>query len=109
MLCEQRCELGEQRDLSERGARFRRHPVRGPAGAGAGELVADVDHGRREVNVRPAEREDFGEAHAGVDGGCQQRPVADRAGREQTAELVLGEDSLLTRPGVGSFVRFESA
>jgi hypothetical protein len=83
--------------------------VCGPAGAGASELVADVDHGGGEVDVGPAEREYLGEAHAGVDGGCEQRPVADRAAGEQPAKLVLGEYSLPTRPGVRSLVRLESA
>src|SRR5947207_15424509 len=83
--------------------------MRGPAGAGARELVADVDHTSAEVDVCPAEREHLGEAHAGVDGGREQRPVADWAGGEQPPKLILGQYSLLTRTGGGAFVCFESA
>ena len=76
--------------------------MRRDAAAAARELVADVDDAGGEVDVVPAEREHFGEAHAGVRPGEKQRLVSARAGGEKTSELGLGEDALIgaqrTRP-----------
>ena len=48
--------------------------------AGAGELVADVNQALVEVDVVPGESEEFGVAHAGVEGGGEEAVVAGEAG-----------------------------
>jgi hypothetical protein len=47
-----------------------------------------------EVNLGPGEGEQFGEAHAGIESGRQQRPVAREAGTEEFCDLCLAEDAL---------------
>ena len=39
--------------------------------------------------------EHFGEPHPGVRAGDEQRPIAARAGGEESSELCLGEDALV--------------
>jgi hypothetical protein len=75
VLTENRCELGEERDLTDGGARLRWDAVRRHTAAATRELVTDVDDAGSEVDVVPAEPEHLGEAHAGVRAGEEQRPI----------------------------------
>ena len=69
MLTENGGELGEERDLPDRGARLGWDPARRDAAAAARELVANVDDAGGEVDVVPAQPEHLGEAHARVRAG----------------------------------------
>ena len=66
------------------------------------ELGADADDAGFKVNLGPGEGEQFGEAHAGVESGRQQRSVAREAGAEKLCDLCLAEDAL--RAGSGPWL-----
>jgi hypothetical protein len=95
-------QLGEKRDRAQRGRGLRWHAAGWQAAPSARELVADMNDAGGEVDFVPTQREHLGEAHAGVEAGCEERPVAAWTGGEEANELGTGESSLLgaqrTRP-----------
>src|SRR5207237_9149164 len=60
-------------------------------------------------DVVPGEAEQFGEAHAGVEGGGEEGAVAGKGGVEEACDLVVVEHALLAAVDAGSFVLFEAA
>jgi hypothetical protein len=105
---EHRRELGQRRNLTQRSARLRRHSAGWYAAPAAGELVANVDDARCEVDVTPAEREQLRQAHAGEDRGGEERPVALRACRDQAHEFVVVQHPLRVRARMRPLVPLES-
>jgi hypothetical protein len=91
-------ELRGEGDLADGGARLGRHPAGGGSEVRPREVGADADEAGLGVNVGPGEGEQLGEAHAGVERGRQQRPVAGEAGAQELCDLCLAEDAL----GAGS-------
>ncbi len=90
VLAENRCELGEERYLTDGGACLGWDAVRRHAAAATRELVANVNDGGGEVDVVPAQPEHLGESHARVRPCDEQRPISPRTGREKSAEFCLG-------------------
>jgi len=107
VLTENGGKLGEKRDLPDGGARLRRDTVRRHAAAAARELMANANDGSRKVDVVPAEREHFGEPHARVRPGEEQRSVAAGAGGEKLGELRRGKDALVGPERVRPLVALE--
>ena len=70
--------------------------------------MADVDHPGGEVDVIPAQAEQFGEPHAGVGAGRKQRPVADGARGEQASELGLTEHAQARRRGMRALIPLQT-
>jgi hypothetical protein len=95
VVAEDHGELGEERDLADRRACLRRYAARRDAIAAARELMSNADHSGREVDVLPAEREQFRETHPREAPGQEERPVAARARREEPGELRSCEDALV--------------
>jgi len=73
------------------------------------ELRAHVDEAGREVDVLPEEAEQLRDAHAAVDGGREQRPVAGQAGGQQPLDVVPAEHPLAAADGMRPLTGLELA
>jgi hypothetical protein len=107
VLAENRGELGEERDLSDGGARLWWDAVRWHAAAATCELVSDVNDAGGEVDVLPAQAQHLGEPHARVRARDEQRPIVTWTGGEESRELCAGEDALIGAQRVRSLVALE--
>ena len=107
VLTENRGELGEERDLPDRGARLWWDPVRRQAATATRELMTNVNDAGREIDVVPAQPEHLGEAHTRIRPREKQRLIPPRAGGEETGELCLGEDALVGAERMRSLVTLE--
>jgi len=73
------------------------------------ELRAQMEHAGSEVDIRPAQREQLGNPHPGVQSGHDQQPVAGSARRQQADDLVLAVIAAICRrprPGSGCLSRW---
>ena len=95
VLAQDRRELGEEGDLANGRACLRRYPARRDAFTAAGKLMSNPDHPGGEVDILPAEREQFGEPHPRERPRQEERPIAARAGGEESGELRSCEDALV--------------
>jgi len=107
VLTQNHGELGEERDLSDRGARLWRDPVRRHAATATRELVANVNHASGEIDVVPAQPEHLREAHACIRPREKQRPIPAGAGGKETGEFCLGEHALVRAEWMRSLVALE--
>jgi len=80
---EQARELGDQRNIANRGGGLRRHAPGRRVTVRPGKLRTHTDHAGREVDVVPDETEELRDPQAGVEDGRDHQPVARRAGGEQ--------------------------
>jgi hypothetical protein len=98
-------ELGEEGDVTGGGGGVQADAFGSFVLARARELVAvaDVDEPVVEVDVLPGEAEQFGEAHAGVEGRGDERPVGVQGVVEEFPDLVVAEHALFSFVGAGAF------
>jgi hypothetical protein len=104
---EQPCELGDERDVADRGRGLRGYAPRGRPAVGARQLRAHVDDAGVEVDVVPDEAEQLGDPQARVEHGRDHQPVAWRADREQALDLGAAEHALAATLGPRALVVLE--
>jgi hypothetical protein len=102
-------ELRGERDVADGGARLRCHAAGGGSQVRPRELGADADEAGFKVNLGPGEGQQFGEAHAGIESGRQQRSVTREAGTEKVCDLCLAEDALRAGSGPWSLGLLQSS